>query len=105
MLFRTSASFTLGSSGGGLFDLDFNLIGITTFKSPGRRFGNFYCIPVEWVERLLQEEPQIDLVSKDRPFWSLPDEEKPFFIANYNADGKEEMAENVRHCQEMDASR
>ena len=77
---RTSASFTLGSSGGGLFDLDFNLIGITTFKSPGRRFGNFYCIPAEWIERLLLEEPQIDLVSKGRPFWSLPDEEKPFFM-------------------------
>ena len=63
-----------------VLDLDFNLIGITTFKSPGRRFGNFYCIPVEWVERLLQEEPQIDLVSSGRPFWSLPDEEKPFFM-------------------------
>jgi len=77
---RTSASFTLGSSGGGLFDLDFNLIGITTFKSPGRRFGNFYCIPSEWIERLLLEEPQIYLTSTGRPFWSLPDEEKPFFM-------------------------
>ena len=35
---------------------------------------------MEWVERLLQEEPQIDLVSSGRPFWSLPDEEKPFFM-------------------------
>jgi len=77
---RTSASFTLGSSGGALFDLDFNLIGLTTFKSPGRRFGNFYCIPAEWIEKLLQQEPQNNLVSTAMPFWSLPDIEKPFFM-------------------------
>ena len=52
-IIRTSAAFTVGSSGGALFDLDFNLIGITTFKSPGKRYGNFYCLPVEWIDQLL----------------------------------------------------
>ena len=60
---------------------------------------------MEWVERLLQEEPQIDLVSSGRPFWSLPDEEKPFFMQIIMPMEKEEMAENVRHCQEVDTSR
>ena len=70
----------MGSSGGALFDLDFNLIGLTTFKSPGKRFGNFYCIPAEWIEKLLLEEPQNNLVSSGVPFWSLPDIDKPFFM-------------------------
>ena len=79
-IIRTSAAFTVGSSGGALFDLDFNLIGITTFKSPGKRLGYFYCLPTEWITALLDTSPQFDLVSKNAPFWSLPDEEKPFFM-------------------------
>jgi len=79
-IIRTSAAFTVGSSGGALFDLDFNLIGITTFKSPGKRLGYFYCLPTEWITALLETTPQLDLVSKFPPFWSLPDDEKPFFM-------------------------
>jgi serine protease Do len=79
-IIRTSAAFTVGSSGGALFDLDFNLIGITTFKSPGKRLGYFYCLPTEWITALLEKTPQLDLVSKFPPFWSLPDDEKPFFM-------------------------
>ena len=79
-IIRTSAAFTVGSSGGALFDLNFNLIGITTFKSPGKRLGYFYCLPTEWITALLETTPQLDLVSKFPPFWSLPDDEKPFFM-------------------------
>jgi hypothetical protein len=79
-IIRTSAAFTVGSSGGALFDLDFNLIGITTFKSPGKRLGYFYCLPTEWITALLETTPQLDLVSKYPPFWSLPDDKKPFFM-------------------------
>jgi len=35
VIIRSDAAFSLGSSGGGLFDEKYNLIGITTFKSPG----------------------------------------------------------------------
>ena len=79
-IIRTSAAFTVGSSGGALFDLNFNLIGITTFKSPGKRLGYFYCLPTEWITALLETAPQFDLKSKFPPFWSLPDDEKPFFM-------------------------
>ena len=79
-IIRTSAAFTVGSSGGALFDLDFNLIGITTFKSPGKRLGYFYALPSEWILELLNTKPQLDLVSTDAPFWSLPDKEKPLFM-------------------------
>ena len=77
---RTSASFTVGSSGGALFDLDFNLIGITTFISPGKRLGYFYCLPTEWIDDVLKTPMIQDIKSDIPPFWALPDEEKPFFM-------------------------
>ena len=95
-IIRTSAAFTVGSSGGALFDLDFNLIGITTFKSPGRRYSNFYCLPVEWIAELLEKTPQTNLVSDAPPFWSLPDEEKPFFMQVIMPMQKENWVEMIR---------
>ena len=79
-IIRTSASFTVGSSGGALFDNDFNLIGITTFKSPGKRLGYFYCLPTEWIDKVLQTDMLTDIRSETPPFWALPDEKKPFFM-------------------------
>ena len=79
-IIRTSASFTVGSSGGALFDLDFNLIGITTFKSPGKRYGYFYCLPSEWIVKLLETKESNSLKSTAPPFWSLPDDQKPYFM-------------------------
>lgn len=79
-IIRTSATFTVGSSGGALFDNDFNLIGITTFKSPGKRLGYFYCLPTEWIDDVLNTEMLTDIRSETPPFWALPDEQKPFFM-------------------------
>jgi len=79
-IIRSSAGFTVGSSGGGLFDLDFNLVGITTFKSPGRRENYYYCLPVDWIKELLETKEQIDLKSNSAPFWSLPEAQKPFYM-------------------------
>ena len=79
-IIRSSAGFTVGSSGGALFDLDFNLVGITTFKSPGRREGYYYCLPTEWIKELLETKEQINLKSNAAPFWSLPEDQKPFFM-------------------------
>ena len=79
-IIRSSAGFTVGSSGGALFDLDFNLVGITTFKSPGRREGYYYCLPIDWIKELLETKEQINLKSNAAPFWSLPEDQKPFFM-------------------------
>ena len=79
-IIRSSAGFTVGSSGGALFDLDFNLVGITTFKSPGRREGYYYCLPTDWIKDLLETKEQINLKSNAAPFWSLPEDQKPFFM-------------------------
>lgn len=45
---RTNARFTLGASGSPLFDAQGRLVGINTFKTPGR-LAYFYAVPVEWL--------------------------------------------------------
>ena len=79
-IIRSSAGFTVGSSGGALFDLNYNLVGITTFKSPGRRDNYYYCLPADWIKELLKTKEQINLKSNAAPFWSLAEDQKPFFM-------------------------
>jgi len=78
-IIRSSAEFAMGSSGGALFDQNFNLIGITTFKSPGRN-GYYYSLPVEWIRQLFDAPDAGSLVSTDDPFWSWPEEKRPYFM-------------------------
>jgi hypothetical protein len=78
-IIRTDAPFGLGSSGGALFDQDFNLIGITTFKSPGPQ-GFFYSVPVEWIKALFDSPDVISLETQEIPFWALPLEQRPYFM-------------------------
>lgn len=79
-IIRTDAAFSLGSSGGALFDRDSNLIGITTFKSPGAK-GYYYNLPADWISKLIQEGPELDsLKTMEIPFWALPLEERPYFM-------------------------
>jgi len=78
-IIRTDAAFGLGSSGGALFDQDFNLIGITTFKSPGPQ-GFFYSVPVEWIKALFDSPDLISLETHEIPFWALPLEQRPYFM-------------------------
>jgi serine protease Do len=79
LIIRTDASFALGSSGGGLFDEKYQLIGITTFKSPGHQ-GFFYSLPVEWVKELLDSPDVISLKTNEVPFWAMPAEQRPYFM-------------------------
>lgn len=78
-LIRTTAGFRMGASGGALLDYDGKLIGFTTFKSPGRQ-GFYYSLPVEWVEKLL-DQPSISLTAQtEQPFWDVPEKQRPFFM-------------------------
>lgn len=79
LIIRSDAAFSLGSSGGALFDQQFNLIGITSFKSPGPQ-GFFYSLPVEWIKKLITSEEQLTLKAEGSPFWALPYEKQPFFM-------------------------
>lgn len=76
---RTNARFSLGASGSPLFDSTGKLIGINTFKTPGRS-AYFYAMPVEWVKSLEQAPRQTTFPVSGTAFWEFPDENKPFFM-------------------------
>lgn len=78
-IIRSTAEFAMGSSGGALFDEQFNLIGITTFKSPGVK-GYFYHLPVEWIKELMDAPETQSLATNEIPFWAVPLEERPPFM-------------------------
>ncbi|WP_148042300.1 S1 family peptidase [Pseudomethylobacillus aquaticus] len=79
VIIRTSAGFRIGSSGGALLNDEGKLIGLTTFKSPGRS-SYFYSLPVAWVKQLL-DAPDSTLTAADQPpFWAKPEAEWPMFM-------------------------
>lgn len=79
VLIRTTAGFTMGASGGALLDYDGKLVGFTTFKSPGRN-AYYYSLPVEWVQALLKQPDVLLTTPVERPFWDVPEKDRPFFM-------------------------
>ena len=84
---ETSAAFRPGASGGGLFDRDGNLVGITTFFRRKGAQSVYFAIPVEWVKNLTASSVTIELNAS--PFWMRPQNDQPRFlqVASYEADG------------------
>ncbi|ACT51987.1 S1 family peptidase [Methylovorus glucosotrophus] len=78
-IIRTSSSFVLGASGSALFDSEGKLIGLNTFKSPGRH-SYYYSMPVKWIKALLQA-PETEHVSQNgRPLWDAPENQRPYLM-------------------------
>lgn len=78
-IIRSQAAFSIGASGSPVFDYDGKLIGISTFKSPGKK-AYFYNMPVNWVKALL-DTPLVKLNSEHGiPFWDASEEARPFFM-------------------------
>jgi len=78
-IIRTSARFAMGASGSALFDDQGKLLGINTFKSPGRN-GFFYALPVDWVKKLMTAPDVAVATPSASAFWDAPEEERPFFM-------------------------
>ncbi len=96
VIIRTSAGFRLGASGGPLLDDEGKVIGITTFKSPGRYNSYYYSLPVEWVKQLLTQPDILINAQKEAPFWDAPEEQRPFFM-QIVPPLKEEMWGDLEH--------
>lgn len=79
VIIRASSTFRLGQSGGGLFDQEGNLVGITTLKSPGRH-AYYYNMPVEWVQALLDKPEQAITSKPEKAFWATSAEKWPYFM-------------------------
>jgi hypothetical protein len=77
---RTSAVFPRGASGGGLFTVTGQLVGILTFRAAASEQLN-YAVPTEWVERLLEQ----DALAATEPhrqasFWEDGAPDQPHFL-------------------------
>ncbi|HPH05756.1 MAG TPA: trypsin-like peptidase domain-containing protein [Methylotenera sp.] len=76
---RSSAKFLMGASGSGIFDLEGNLLGINTFKTPGRP-AYFYSLPIEWLADLQKLPVETKFPITGKAFWEEDDDKKPFFM-------------------------
>ncbi len=70
----------MGASGGPLLDAEGKVIGITTFKSPGRFNSFYYSLSVEWVKQLLTQPDVLIDAKREPPFWDAPEQQRPFFM-------------------------
>ena len=78
-IIRSSAKFLMGASGSGIFDVEGNLLGINTFKTPGRP-AYFYSLPIEWLANLETLPVETEFPIDGKAFWEADDDKKPFFM-------------------------
>jgi serine protease Do len=78
-IIRSTARFAMGASGSGLFDGQGRLIGINTFKTPGRN-AYFYALPVEWLASLEKQPAETQYPIDGKTFWEEDDANKPLFM-------------------------
>jgi hypothetical protein len=83
---RTSAAFSPGASGGGLFDRDGRLVGIITFFRRGADEYSFFAIPAEWIGTLPYSAASAN--PDTIPFWMRKNDDQPRFlqVAAFEAD-------------------
>jgi S1-C subfamily serine protease len=67
-IIETTADFTLGASGGGIFDDSGKLVGLATFLTAGH-VGGYYAIPVDWVGGLKTRPPAPVEPVAGKAFW------------------------------------
>lgn len=78
-IIRSSARFSLGASGSGLFNDQGHLIGINTFKTIGKE-AYYYAVPVEWLAKLEQQPLETVFPIIGKAFWEEEETAKPFFL-------------------------
>jgi hypothetical protein len=82
----------LGASGGGLFNYQGELIGITTFKTPGRS-AFYYSMPVEIIEEMMVNGKEISVTAApESAFWDTPEENQPYFMQVVSALNKKDWS-------------
>lgn len=80
---QSSNFFSSGASGGGLFDADFKLVGILTFRLRGSN-AHYFAAPVEWLSKQRTDpDPgqQIGPLARgELAFWERPADARPTFL-------------------------
>jgi len=91
-IIQSSASFMMGASGGGLFNYQGELIGITTFKTPGRS-AFYYSMPVEIIKEMMVNGKEISVTAApESAFWDTPEENQPYFMQVVSALNKKDWS-------------
>ena len=87
LVVKTTAGFSSGGSGGGLFDKNGSLIGITTFFSAGHS-GGYYALPSDWINDLRRTKKTKVSTIDGLTFWEKNLNEQPNFLkfARYVSD-------------------
>ena len=78
-LIRTSASFTNGASGGGLFNENGELVGILTFYGvhPDKSVAGYFATPIAWIRRISKAASARHSSANSKFFWETAMAEKP----------------------------
>ncbi len=79
-IIRSSANFSLGASGSGLFDMDGKLVGINTFKTAGRGGSIHYALPIEWLAQLEKQPEMTTFPISGKALWEEDEDKKPFYM-------------------------
>ena len=77
LLLQTSAPISRGSSGGGLFDEEGVLIGLTTLGSVGDAQNLNFAIPVDWIKELPQRHAKLTKPAASTPSTTTVDAAAP----------------------------
>jgi S1-C subfamily serine protease len=85
-IIQESASFEVGSSGGGLFDRDGSLVGVLTFKIVGGE-GYYFALPTDWISRVQDRYGSARAGADETPaFWERSPGALPSFLENLALD-------------------
>lgn len=96
---RTTAAFTHGASGGGLFDQSGRLVGILTFFRVSKDKTDYFAVPVEWLKDLEDVPARAVAPLEGVPFWADQMGRQPAFLqaGALEADGRwDELATFAR---------
>jgi hypothetical protein len=90
MVIRTTAAFTHGASGGGLFDQNGRLVGILTFFRVAKDQTAYFAVPVEWIKPLDTVATISVAPLEGIPFWADEMARQPTFLqaGALEADGR-----------------
>jgi S1-C subfamily serine protease len=79
MVIRTTAAFSQGASGGGLFDQQGRLVGILTFFRVAGETA-YFAVPVEWLDRVKELASDEIQPLSGVPFWADRLDRQPAFL-------------------------
>ncbi|MGB8337807.1 MAG: tetratricopeptide repeat-containing serine protease family protein [Burkholderiales bacterium] len=96
---ESTAVFTSGASGGGLFDRQGNLLGLVTFLRHGKEAPQHFSVPADWIYQAMQNlsAKPVAPLEGEAPFWQKSAANQPLFLraATLRADGQSESLRSV----------